>query len=99
MMSYNGLSDLHIIPKGQSLNALYYIEEILSKTMLSALQRDGEIGGVSERKLLPDMLQRFFSKMVPQHIRPKKLKIGSKQTSPTSGPKVFGPPIHLIWAQ
>ena len=49
MMSYNGLSDFHIIPKGQSITALYYIEEILSKTMLSALQRDGEIGCVSEK--------------------------------------------------
>ena len=30
-MFYNGLSDLLIIPRGQSTNATYYIEEILSK--------------------------------------------------------------------
>ena len=60
MMSYNGLSDLHIIPKGQSVNASYYIEEILCKTMLSSLQRDGEIGGVCERRLMPDMSSAIF---------------------------------------
>ena len=60
MMSYNGLSDLHIIPKGQSINASYYIEEILCKTMLSSLQRDGEIGGVCERRLVPDMSSAIF---------------------------------------
>ena len=59
MMSYNGLSDLHIILKGQSVNASYYIEEILCKTTLSSLQRDGEIGGVCER-LMPDMSSAIF---------------------------------------
>ena len=92
MMSYNGISDLHIIPKGQSINASYYIEEILSKTKLSALQRDGEIGGVSERKLLPDMSSAIFQQDgAPAHTA-KKLKVGLEQTSTISGPKIFGSP-------
>ena len=62
MMSYNGLSDLHLIPKGQSVNASYYIEEILCKTMLSSLQGDGEIGGVCERRSMPDMSSAIFQK-------------------------------------
>ena len=96
MMSYNGISDLHIIPIGQSINASYYIEEILLKTMLSALQRDREIGGVSERKLLPDMSSAIFQQDgAPAHTA-KKLKIGLEQTSTIFGPKIFGPPTHLI---
>ena len=72
MMSYNDISDLHIIPKGQSINASYYIEEILSKTMLSALQRDREIDGVSERKLLPDMSSAIFQQDgAPAHTAKK----------------------------
>ena len=60
MMSYSGLSDLHIIPKGQTVTSDYYIEEILKKTMMSAMHRKGDTGSVLERELLPDMFAAIF---------------------------------------
>ena len=38
MMSYNGLEDLHIIPKGQNVNA-YYIEEIICSYHCSEIEK------------------------------------------------------------
>ena len=60
MMSYNGLSNLHIIPSGQTVTTIYYLEEILKKTMMSAMHRDIDTGPVTERKLLSDMSAAIF---------------------------------------
>ena len=40
MMSHHALSELHIVPQGQSINAAYYRNEILAKTCIDALNRD-----------------------------------------------------------
>ena len=70
MMSYIGLSNLHIIPSGQTVTTLYYLEEILKKTMMSAMHRDRYTGAVTERKLLSDISAAFFNRMVPRHNSP-----------------------------
>ena len=40
MMSHLALSELHIVPQGQSINAAYYRNEILAKTCIDVLNRD-----------------------------------------------------------
>ena len=60
--------------------------------MLSALQRDGEIGGVSERKLLPDMSSAIFQQDgAPAHTA-KKTKDWLKANIPNFWPKGIWPP-------
>ena len=53
-MSYRALSNLHIIPTGQTVTTEYYIEEIL-KTLISAISRKRVTGSVLEIKTLPEM--------------------------------------------
>ena len=50
MMSHRALSALHLIPVGQTVTADYYINEILGKAMMSAMDRKRESGTVLERK-------------------------------------------------
>ena len=60
--------------------------------MLSALQRDGEIGGVSERKLLPDMSSAIFQQDgAPAHTA-KKTQDWLKTNIPNFWPKGIWPP-------
>ena len=51
-MSYRGLSDLHFIPPKQTVNALYYVSEILEGTCLNTLKRRRINGPVYSRKLV-----------------------------------------------
>lgn len=60
LMSYRALSELHIIPVGQTVTAKYYVENILEKCLLPAMKRSKENGGLLERKLLPDMSEAIF---------------------------------------
>ena len=72
MMSYNGLSNLHIIPSGQTVTTIYYLEEFLKKTMMSAIHRDRETGTVTERKLVSDMSRAIFQQDgAPAHTSKK----------------------------
>lgn len=52
-MSFQGLSDLHIIPAKQTVSAIYYLEEIVQKTCVDALNRKSKKGDIFSRKLLP----------------------------------------------
>ena len=60
MMSYRGLSDLHIIPRIQTFTADSYVEEVLKKTAASAIQGKKENGLPTKVKLLPEMLRMIF---------------------------------------
>ena len=55
MMSHRALSALHLIPVGQTVTADYYINEILGKAMMSAMDRKRESGTFLERKMLKKM--------------------------------------------
>ena len=55
MMSHRALSALHLIPVGQTVTADYYINEIFSETMMSAMNRKRESGTVLQRKMLKKM--------------------------------------------
>lgn len=59
-ISSQALSKLHVIPQKQSVNTEYYIDEILKKTLMEALLRTGETGGLLERQLCHDMSEAIF---------------------------------------
>ena len=52
MMSYRALSELHFVPVGKTVTADYYINEILGKTLISAMNRKRKTGTVLQRKML-----------------------------------------------
>ena len=52
-MSALGLSELHFVPKGQTVNAAYYVNEILTKSLLPAVNRSATGGSVLETKMVP----------------------------------------------
>ena len=60
MMSSSGLSELHIIPSKQSVNADYYISEVLEKCCLPALKRKKTRGPLTERRMCPLMSEAIF---------------------------------------
>ena len=60
VMSFRAVSELHFIPKGQTITAEYYINEILNRSLMSSLLRQPEQGCILTRKLLPDMSQYAF---------------------------------------
>lgn len=60
MMSFRGLSDLHIIPRGQTVTADYYVEKVLKESATSAMRRRKENGAPTKIGLLPDMSQAIF---------------------------------------
>ena len=60
MMSFRGLSDLHIVPRSQTVTADFYVEEVMKGTAASAMRRRKENGPPTAIKLLPDMSQAIF---------------------------------------
>ena len=74
MMSHQGLSELHFVPRGQTVTAQYYVEEILKKSAASAmkrkrktgpptqveLQRKRKTGPPTQVELLPKMSEAIF---------------------------------------
>ncbi|KAI6649832.1 hypothetical protein LOD99_6382 [Oopsacas minuta] len=60
MMSHQALSELHIIPQGQSINSAYYINQILAKTCMEAVHRCRNNGSVLERPMLENMSEFIF---------------------------------------
>ena len=50
-MSFRAVSELRFIPKGQTIKAEYYINEILNRSLMSSLHRQPEQGSILTRKL------------------------------------------------
>ena len=56
MVSFRGLSDLHIVPRGKTLTSDFYADEVQLKEMVaSAMRRRTENGPPTAVKLMPDM--------------------------------------------
>ena len=67
-MSYRGLSDLHFIQPKQTVNALYYVSDILEGTCLNTLKRRRINGPVYSRKLvLKRSEEHFMQDGAPAH--------------------------------
>ena len=60
MMSHRALSELHIIPQKQSVNAAYYRDDILGVTCLNAVSRYSATGSIMERSMLVNMSDLLF---------------------------------------
>ena len=60
MMSHRGLSDLHIVPRGQTVTAEYCVEEVLKKTATSAMNRKRQKGPPTQVKPLSKMSGTIF---------------------------------------
>ena len=68
-MSAQGLSELHFVPKGQTVNSTYYVDEILTKSLLPALNRSATGGSVLETKMVPGRSRPIFMQDgAPPHI-------------------------------
>ena len=52
-MGVNGLSNLHIVPTGQTVDSNYYIENILKKELKPALNRTRLTGKINSRRMVP----------------------------------------------
>lgn len=50
-MSASGLTDLHMLPQGTTVNAQYYIGNILENVLLPALRRTKRSGPMTDRKM------------------------------------------------
>ena len=53
-MGVSGLSNLHIVPTGKTVDSNYYIEQILKKELKPALNRTRTTGKINTRKLVPN---------------------------------------------
>ena len=60
MMSHCAVSDLHIVPQKQTVNAAYYRNNILEKTCLDAIKRKRKTGNITERAMLKNMSNYLF---------------------------------------
>ena len=105
MMSYRGLSDLHIIPRGQTVTADYYVEGILSKTATSAMARKEKKGPPTEAKLLPNMSRAIFQQDGAPAHRARKTQEWCRSHFPAFWDKDEWPgnspdlsPIENLWA-
>ena len=52
-MGVSGLSNLHIVTTGQTMDSCCYTEQILKKELKPALNRTSTNGKINTRKLLP----------------------------------------------
>ena len=105
MLSHRALSELHLIPVGQTVTADYYINEILGKAMMSAMNRKRESGTVLERKMLKEMSGVIFqqdgapahnAKVTQNWLRRSINSFWEKGTWPANSPDLS--PIENLWA-
>ena len=104
-MSFQGLSDLHVIPRGQTVTATYYRDNILETTLRSALRRTREYGPPTAVKLHPDMSKVIFQQDgAPAHTAATSQEwceehlpdFWQKEVWPPNSPDLS--PIENLWA-
>ena len=109
VMSHRGLSDLHIIPQGQTVTSHYYVEVILKQSLTSvtssSLLRTRDSGAILERKLLPERSQAIFqqdgapahtSKRSQEWLKNNMPGFWTKEVWPPNSPDLN--PIENLWA-
>ncbi|KAI6658805.1 hypothetical protein LOD99_15130 [Oopsacas minuta] len=57
MMSCQALSELHFVRPKRTMNASYYVSEILTKTYKDALNRKRKTGTILEKRMIADPLK------------------------------------------
>ena len=69
MISFQSVSELHIISKGQMVNGAYYMDSILADTCMAAIKRKAKTGTIFEKSMLPNMSEFYFMQDgAPAHI-------------------------------
>ena len=69
MMSHQALSDLHIVPKGQTITGTYYRDFILANTCKDALKRRAKKGSILKLAMSRNMSEIIFQQDGAPHIR------------------------------
>ena len=59
-MSFSGLTELHIVPQGQSVNQEYYCTEILEGNLFPRMHKNLTMGSKFNVKLVPNMSEMIF---------------------------------------
>ena len=59
-MSYRAVSELHILPPKQTVDQHYYVDEILTKSLVPAMKRRRKTGSILERSFMPNMSKAIF---------------------------------------
>ena len=59
-MSFSGLTDLHIVPQGQSVDQEYYCTQILQENFFKRMKKNARNGSKFQVKLVPDMSRLIF---------------------------------------
>ena len=101
----SALSELHIIPQGQTVNSLYYRNELLAKTCRDAINRTPNTGPISERPMLENMSDFIFmqegapahtAKLTQQWCRDNLNGFREKADWPGNSPDLN--PIENLWS-
>ena len=82
-MSASGLSAIHIMPQGQTVDAEYYVEDILEKEVKPLLKRSKRTNEATTNKMVVKKGNSHFNKMVPLPTPPNKHRIGVFKTCQT----------------
>ena len=59
-MSFQAVSELHFLAKGETINTEYYVVQILTKSLLPTWKRKSVSGDILTRKLHPTMSRAIF---------------------------------------
>ena len=105
MISYQAVSDLHMIDPGQTVTADYYVSEILMKTLSATYKRKRKTGSIVQRKMMPNMSNSIYQQgSAPVH-HSRKSQEWLKNNLPSFGEKGIWPgnspdlsPIENVWA-
>ena len=96
MTSGSGLSELHFVPLKQTVNAEYFINEILEKSCLPTLKRRKTTGPVTQQKMCRLMFEAILCRIGLLPIPPKRRKPGFPNIFQGYWQKEFGLATHRI---